>query len=251
MSKPIIIANWKSNPSSEKEAILLAKKIEDGILNFRNVEIVVAVPFPFISSLRNSLKKIKLGAQNVFWEDCGPYTGEVSWRQLKNIGVKFIIIGHSERKIYLNETDDMINKKIKAVVWAGMHAILCIGERERIENDIPAIVGDQLRNALAGIKKNFIKNIIIAYEPIWAISTQSGSSPDTPDSAFRAMVYIRKIISDLYGRNIGDGARIIYGGSVNSRNISSFLKEGKMMGALVGGASLDAGEFIKLVKNIS
>lgn len=251
MSKSIIIANWKSNPASEKEAVALAKKIEDGILDFRNTEVVIAAPFLFISSLRQSLKKIKLGAQNTFWEDVGPYTGEVSWRQLKNIGVRYIIIGHSERKIYMNENDEMINKKVKAVTENGMIPILCIGERERTGNDIPAVVGDQLKNALAGIKKNFIKNIIIAYEPIWAISTQEGSRPDTADSAFRALVYIKKIISDLYGRSIGDGTRIIYGGSVNSKNINSFLKEGKMMGALVGGASLDAGEFTQLVKSIN
>lgn len=248
MRKHLIIANWKMNPSSLKEAILLAQRIEKGIAHLRGVEAVIAPSFLHLSAVRKEIKKVYLGAQNVFWEDIGPYTGEVSWRQLKINRVKFVIVGHSERKLYLCETDEMINKKIITVLQNGFKAVLCVGERERADNEIPPVVGDQLKNALKGVEKKFIKNLIIAYEPIWAISTQLNSRPDTPDNAFRSLLYIRKIIAGLYDRNTADAVKVIYGGSVTSGNIKSFIKEGKMEGALVGGASLDAAEFLKILK---
>ena len=247
MRKTVIIANWKSNPDSPGRAVLLARKIDRGITKYRNTEVVIAPPFPFLSPVRAVLKKSKLGAQNTFWSDCGPFTGEVSWHQLKHLGVSHVIVGHSERKIYLGETDEMINKKVKATLEHGITPILCVGERERKNSEIPDIVGEQLKNALVGIKKSFIKNLIVAYEPIWAISTMPGARPDTPDNAFRTMVYIRRTLAGLYGRRAADLIRIIYGGSVNSSNITPFLTEGKMEGALVGGASLNPEEFIKII----
>lgn len=247
MSK-LIIANWKSNPDSPGRAVLLAQKIERSIYS-RDAEVVVAPPFPFLIPVGKVLKKAKLGAQNVFWEDTGPYTGEVSWRHLKHCRASYVIVGHSERRIHLGETDEMINKKVLALLLHGPKPVLCVGEHERESNEIPAIVGHQMKSALAGVKKQQVKNLTIAYEPVWAISTMPGARTVTPDNAFRAMVYIRRILSDLFGRALAEKVRIIYGGSVGAENISVFLREGKMQGALVGGASLDPREFALLLKN--
>ncbi len=251
MGKPLIIANWKSNPDTLSRAAVLARKIERGLARslFRHIDIVIAPPFPFLSRVGQVLKSISLGAQNVFWENTGPYTGEVSWHQLKHLGVRYVIVGHSERKIYLGETDEMINKKIRALLSNKLKAVLCVGEGERPGAEIPEIVGDQLKQALAGVKKSEIGNLIVCYEPVWAISTRPGARADTPDNAWRALVFIRRILTDLYGRDSADSIRIIYGGSVNSKNIESFLREGKMEGALVGGASLNFKEFAEIVKN--
>jgi len=249
--KPLIVANWKANPAALKDAISLARTIERGILPYQNIEVVIAPPFPFLLAVGKVLKKIRVGAQNTFWEDIGPYTGEVSWRQLKNCGVRYVIIGHSERRIHLGETDEMVNKKVKAVLANNLIPILCIGERERRDKEIPEIVGEQLKNALRGVKRPLVKNLVVAYEPIWAISTMPGARPDSPDDVFRAALFIRKNLADLYGRRSVDSVRIIYGGSVNATNIGFFLSEGKMEGALVGGASLDPQEFIKIVARTS
>lgn len=251
MIKPLIVANWKMNPDAPGRAVLLANKIERSLARIRNVDVVLAPPFPFLLPIAAVVKRTKLGAQNVFWEDAGAYTGEVSWRQLKHIKINHVIIGHSERKLFLNETDEMIHNKVRALLENGMTPILCVGERERIGDDIPEIVGTQIKAALKGIKKTFIKKLVIAYEPIWAISTMPDARPDTPASAFRAVIYIRKIMSELYGRNIGEEVRIIYGGSVKAKNIRAFLEEGRMQGALVGGASLDAVEFAEIAASAS
>ncbi len=251
MVKPLIIANWKANPDSPGRAVLLAKKIELGIRKFRNVEVVIAPPFPFLAPVAKVVKKIKLGAQDAFWGDIGPYTGEVSWHQLKHFGVQYVIVGHSERKLHLGETDDLINKKIRVLLGHDMSPILCVGERERSGKEIPALLGEQIKKALKEVKKNHLKNLTIAYEPIWAISTMPGAKPDIPDNAFRAMVYIRKVIAGLYGTKVAGAVRVIYGGSVNEKNIVAFLREGKMEGALVGGASLRPGEFNSMVKQVA
>ncbi len=249
--KPLIIANWKCNPDSPRRAVLLAQKIERAIGRARNVEVVIAPPYPFLVQVRRVLKKVKLGAQNVFWEDLGPYTGEVSWRQLKHLGVQYVIIGHSERRRYLEETDEMINKKVLATLDHGLIPVLCVGEWERSGNEIPAVVGEQLKRALKRVEPSRIKNLVVAYEPVWAISTNPGARADTPDSAFRALVYLRRLLASLCSRRAAEAVRIIYGGSVNAQNIYPFLKEGKMQGALVGGASLFPQEFAKIVVRAS
>lgn len=239
------------NPDSPGRAVMLASKIERLMKGIKNVEVVIAPPFPFLLPIAGVLKKAKLGAQNMSWEDIGPFTGEVSWRQLKYIKAHYVIIGHSERKIHLGETDDMINKKVRAAVENGLHPILCVGERKREESAIPAIVGEQLIVALRGVKKHDVKRLILAYEPIWAISTMPGAIADTPPNAHHAALYLRKVVADLYDRKTADEVRIIYGGSVNAKNIGSFLHEGTMQGALVGGASLDPKEFLGILQSAS
>lgn len=251
MPKKIIIANWKTNPATMREAVELARKTEFAVSRHRGVEVVIAPPFPFLAGVASALKRTKLGAQNAFWEDMGPYTGEVSWRQLKDMKVSHVIVGHSERRLFLGETDEMINKKVRALLEHGFTAVLCVGERERSGGEMPEEAAHQLKSALAGVRKSLLKNLIIAYEPVWAISTMPGSRADTPENAFQANVYIRKVVSGLFGRGIGTSVRVIYGGSVNAQNITSFLTDGRMQGALVGGASLDAEGFSDLLKRTS
>lgn len=247
MVKPLIIANWKMNPDAPGRAALLAHKIERSIARIRNVDVVIAPPFPFLLPIAAVIRRAKLGSQNVFWRDIGAYTGEVSWYQLKNLKVEHVIVGHSERRLFLGETDEMVNKKVRALLENGMTAILCVGERERVGDDIPEVVGEQIEAALKGIKKRFIKKLVIAYEPIWAISTMPNARPDSPENAFRAMIYIRKVLASLYDRAVSMEVRIIYGGSVKANNVNGFLQEGHMQGALVGGASLDQEEFVEIV----
>lgn len=251
MKKPLIIANWKANPASSQDAILLAKRIESGISKLRNVKVVVAPPYLFLLPISRFLKILKLGAQNVFWEDIGPFTGEVSWRQLKTIGVGYVIVGHSERKIYLKETDEMIRKKVNALFEHGLVPVLCVGENKREGSDIPEIVGIQLKNALRGLKKKYIEHLVVAYEPLWAISTVPGAHPVKADDVFRAGLYIRRILTGLFGEDAASKVQIIYGGSVRKDNVGAFLNEGKMVGALVGGASLNPDEFVELVREVS
>ena len=253
--KKLIVANWKMNPESPDAAVKLARSSAPNaqIPKYRNIELVVAPPFPFLDAAGRVLEEdVKLGAQDVFWEERGAYTGEVSGRQLKAAGVEYVIIGHSERRMHLGETDEMVQKKVRAALAARLGAILCVGERERQGADIPSVVGDQLAAGLAGTKKDALKNLVIAYEPVWAISTTPGArGPDTPDSAFRARLYIEKVLKNLYGSQAGGNVRIIYGGSVNAGNAASFITEGQMDGLLVGSAALDAKEFGRIAAEVA
>jgi len=244
--KRLILANWKANPATLKEAVSLVQKIERGISLNRRAEVVIAPPYSFIHPLGRVIKKIKLGAQNCFFSG-GPYTGEIAPRQLKGLGIKYVIVGHSERKIHLGETDELINKKVKALLENGLLPVLCVGEKERKDEQIPGVVGEQLKNALRGVSASSSRNLTVAYEPVWAISTMPGSRPDTPENAVEARLYIRRVLSNLLGRKSAGAIRVIYGGSVKAANVSSFVNLAGMEGVLVGGASLNADEFIKVV----
>lgn len=247
--KKLIIANWKANPESIGKAEILAKETEAAIPALKNAEVVIAPPFPFLHSIGSLLARAQLGAQDV-WGTGGPYTGMVSARQLKSMGVAYVIVGHSERRIHAGETDAMIQKKLSAVLEHGLKPVLCIGERQRQGSEIPAIAGEQLSAALAGIKKEMLRRLTVAYEPVWAISTTSvASGATTPDGAFRARIYIEKLLVSLFGARAAREARIIYGGSVTPDNVLAFLTEGAMDGALVGGASLDPKKFGEIVSS--
>lgn len=250
MRKHLIIANWKSNPLTLKEALVLSHSAERTARRFRGAEVVVAPPFLFIPAVSKILRQAKLGAQNVFWSE-GPYTGEISSEQLKKIGARYVIAGHSSRRMELGETDDMINKKVKAVLNVGLSPVLCVGERRRKGNMISPIVGLQLKKALKGVKKSQLKNLVIAYEPIWAISTTPGARADTPENAKHAIKYIRTILAHIYGRKSADKVRILYGGSVSAKNAKQFFALSEVGGALVGGASLNPSEFTKIIAHAS
>jgi triosephosphate isomerase len=226
--KPLIIANWKMNPSSLVEA----KKLFNAM---KNLDVVICPPACYLDSkIRLSGTKFTLGAQNCHWEEKGAYTGEISPKTLKEMGVKYVIVGHSERRIHFQETDEMINKKLKAILKLGLVPILCIGEREG--ESAEAIVEKQLNDDLKQITDNDIKKIIVAYEPVWAISTSGGKicSPE----------YAKKMFNSIRQRFNG---KIIYGGSVDSKIINNYLRVG-FEGALVGGASIKVDEFIRTVK---
>lgn len=253
--KKIIIGNWKMNPQTSREAVRLASKVGRGIKNIKNVEIVLAPPFIHLDAVRSTLyairSNIKIGAQDAFWERGGAYTGEISSSQLKAYGVRLVIVGHSERRA-LGETDAMINKKLKAVLGAGMRAILCVGEQEKAKNEaFPKIIRDELSFDLAGIKKTFFKNLIIAYEPIWAIGGSGHGRADTPKNVYEISILIRRELYRIIGRRVAEQIPVLYGGSVDEKNAKIFIRESAVDGLLIGGASLNYKKFVKIVKEVS
>jgi len=246
----LIVANWKMNPVSFKEAKNLffgIKKLKDE----KKTEIVVCPPFVFIKELKDFKVDLKIGSQNCFWEDKGAFTGEISFSMLKEIGVEYIIIGHSERRKHFKETDEFINKKVRAILKSGLKPILCVGEteKERKAGITREVVKNQLLKCLENIEdwKLKIKNLSIAYEPVWAIGT---GNPCLSKDAKDIFLFIQKFLKEKYTNKMAGKIRIIYGGSVNGGNAKGYIKESGMDGLLVGGASLDKKEFIKIVKNI-
>jgi triosephosphate isomerase len=257
---PLIIANWKMNPVSSKEAKALLEFVRQEIrrMKNKNLEVVFCPPFLWMENFNNILggagrqaSIIKLGSQNIFWEFKGAYTGEISAPMLKGLGVKYVIIGHSERRNYFSETDQMVNQKLKAALKFGLKPILCIGEKERGASDqigeALSIVSEQLKQGLEGISSSKISEITIAYEPIWAIGTGDACSSD---QAMEAGLFIRKILAKMYNRKAAENIRIVYGGSVNSQNAASYVKEARLNGLLVGGASLIGSEFVKIIESV-
>lgn len=223
--KPIIIANWKMNPLSLRKAKALFSGAEKAARQSR-AHVVVCAPFPYLMALRGMAKKVALGAQNCSWEQEGALTGEVSPLQLKNIGCSFVIVGHSERKKYLGETLGMTQAKLQAAARAGLQVVLCV---------------ENVRELLMLKKRTkSFKNVLLVFEPSFAISTQGGKRVMPKDIATMAGA-MRKAA----GRNVP----VLYGGSVDSKSIGQIMRQGKVQGALVGAASLDAGEFAALVKN--
>lgn len=251
MDKKLIIANWKMNPQSLKEAMRFFEVAGENAKNSKNVEVVICAPFVYLNQepkIKN--KEIKLGAQNCFCEGQGAYTGEVSAPMLKNIGCEYVIIGHSERRRYFGEADEFINRKLKAVMGARMKPILCIGEKEGEKEQMKEILEKQLAEGLKDIKPNQISNLIVSYEPVWAISTSGGQNCST-DYAFSSSLVIRKFLINSYGKYSGNKVKIIYGGSVDSGNAAAYIKETKMDGVLVGAASLKEEEFGKIIKSVA
>jgi len=248
MSKKIIVANWKMNPASLKEAKVLFASAKKAVSRLSNVETVICPPFIYIAELGHSMSKLKLGAQDVSRFDFdGAHTGEVSAKMLKNLGVKYAIIGHSERR-KLGETNEIINKKLGISLSLGLKAIFCVGEETRDEEGkFAEFVEQQINEGLKGLNQNLMKGLIIAYEPVWAISGGAKSKADNPESAFRTAVLIRKILMDIAGNELARKIPVLYGGSVASGNARQFLKDGQMDGLLVGNKSLDKEEFKKIL----
>lgn len=231
MSK-LVVANWKANPQTGVETVKLAKASDK-----KNV--VICPPFLFLEAVKKNLKKAMLGAQDVFWKE-GAFTGEVSVKELKSLGVKYVIVGHSEQRRNFKETDAIINKKVKLVIGAGLKAILCVGEelpvRKKGITAAKKFVKSQLQKDLKNVKK--INNLIVAYEPVWAISIVKNSKADTPEDAAKMIRFIKKTV----------WSRVLYGGSVSVKNIRGFLKYKEIDGFLIGGASLKAKDFQKMIK---
>ena len=248
MKKKIIIGNWKMNPRTLKEAEKLFAGIAGAVRRVKKTEIVVCPPYLYLERLKKFSRKIVLGAQDSFWEDLGAYTGEISPDMLYNLGVRYVILGHSERR-ELGEIDGFVNKKIKSALGAGLVPILCVGEKERDANhEYFGAVKSQGERCLKGVSKNLISKIIIAYEPVWALSTTALRHDATPADSREMAIFIRKTLSDLSSPEIAAETRIIYGGSVNMKSAKDFLESGGVDGLLPGRASLDPDEFAEIVK---
>jgi len=248
--KPLIVANWKCNPTTLKEAKALFNSLKRGLRNIKRVEVVVCPPFIYLHlgrSTRYRATSFKLGAQNCFWEGTGAFTGEISAKMLKDLGVKYVIIGHSERRQILGENNEMIAKKLKKALELDLRAILCVGETQgqRAKGETFKILEKELKENLKRVPKSKIEKVAIAYEPIWAIGS---GNPCSPDDAFSCSLFIRKVISQIFNKKIAKKIRILYGGSINSQNAQDYLREPGIDGLLVGGASLRPKEFLKIVR---
>jgi len=245
--KKIIIANWKMNPQTAEETLRLVKGVLAQRLS-KNIELIIAPPFVYLDLVKkNCGKEIKLAAQNISWAERGAYTGEISSLMVKNLGCDYVIIGHSERRHKMGETDEMINLKLKAAFKVGLIPILAVGEKES-NDDIIKVLTQQVKSALEGIGVSEIGRLIIAYEPVWAISTSGTGMIDTPDHALSAALLIKKIMGNLYGSEWAADLPVLYGGSVTSENAYDFIAQSGISGALVGGASLELQDFIKIIK---
>jgi triosephosphate isomerase len=244
MRRPFIAANWKMNKTISETQEFISRFIPE-VKDKSDVDIVIAPPFTSLAVAAEKLKNtnVILAAQDVFYEEKGAYTGEVSPLMLVDIGCKYVIIGHSERRQYFNETDEIVNKKIKAVKKTGLGIIFCIGEslEEREAGRTFDVLQREIEKGLNGIDPD---NTVIAYEPIWAIGTGKTA---TPEQAQEAHTYIRERLNILYG-NKANKFCIIYGGSVTPENIDSLMARKDIDGALVGGASLKVEGFIRIVK---
>ena len=236
------------NPRTLREAEALFRKVARKLPQLKKTEVVICPPFLYLDQLKGRSRKVSLGAQDAFWEDVGAFTGEVSGEMLYNLGVRYVILGHSERR-ELGETDSLVNKKIKSALKAGLVPILCVGEKERDANhEYFSVIKSQVERCLKGVSKNLISKIVIAYEPVWAISSTANRHDATSVDSREMAIFIRKTLSDASSPEIAAETRIIYGGSVNMKSAKDFLENGGVDGLLPGKASLDAEEFTEIVK---
>ncbi|MFL0247747.1 triose-phosphate isomerase [Candidatus Clostridium stratigraminis] len=246
MRKPIIAGNWKMH-KTVNEAVSFIEEIKP-LVKDAKCEVVVCPTFVCLDAVVKAAKgsNIKVGAQNIHFEEKGAFTGEVAPNMLEALGVDYVIIGHSERRQYFNETDETVNKKLKAAFAHNIIPILCIGESlyEREADITEEVIGRQIKLDLAGLNKEQVEKIVIAYEPIWAIGTGKTA---TSDQANDTISYIRKVVTNLYGTETSDKVRIQYGGSVKPSTIGEQMAKSDIDGALVGGASLVAADFAAIV----
>ncbi len=246
MRKKVIAGNWKMN-MLPNEAIDFIDKIAPLVKNTEN-EVILCVPYTdlFYALLTAQGTNIKIGAQNMHFEESGAYTGEVSGKMLKSIGVEYVIIGHSERRQYFNETDETVNKKIKSAYANGLKPIVCVGEtlEQREAGKAVEVITKQTELALEGLDNEQVASTIIAYEPIWAIGTGKTATKEDANDAIKA---IRDKICQIYGQNVAERVIIQYGGSVKSANAKELFEMSDIDGGLVGGASLKPEEFSKIV----
>jgi triosephosphate isomerase (TIM) len=246
MRKPIIAGNWKMHKTIA-EAVEFVNDIKDKVNN-TDVEAVICAPFTLLKDLKEATKgtNIKIGAQNMHYEDKGAFTGEVSAPMLNELNIDYVVLGHSERRQYFNETNETVNKKVLKALEAGIDPILCIGEtlEEREADKTKDKCRVQVEKALENVSKDDMKKVVIAYEPIWAIGTGKTA---TAEQANDVIAYVREVVKGLYGEEISEEVRIQYGGSVKPSNVAEIMNQSDIDGALVGGASLQPADFTELV----
>ena len=249
MRKKVIAGNWKMN-KLPNETITFFEELAPLVENTKN-EVIICAPYTdlFYAILSAQNTNIKIGAQNMHWEENGAYTGEISPQMLKSIGVEYVIIGHSERRQYFAETDETVNKKVKAAHNVGLKPIVCVGETlsQRESGKAKEIVTNQIKSGLKDLTKNEIMSTIVAYEPIWAIGTGKTA---TKEDANETIKWIREELENIYGKENADKVIIQYGGSVKSENAKELFEMSDIDGGLVGGASLKPDEFAKIVNAI-
>jgi triosephosphate isomerase len=240
--------NWKMN-KTVGEALDLVRELKASLSGVKGVEVALAPPFTALYAVHQELEgsPILLAAQNLYWEEKGAFTGEVSPLMLKEVGCHYVIIGHSERRQFFGETDETVNRRIKAALAQSLKVIFCIGEtlREREEGKTFSVIERQVDGGLGGLGEREMKNLVIAYEPVWAIGTGKTATPEQAEEVHR---FIRGRLEKLYSRAVSEEIRIQYGGSVTPENIQGLMKQPNIDGALVGGASLKAESFSKIVR---
>jgi triosephosphate isomerase len=245
---PFMAGNWKMN-KTVGEAIDLVRELKAAISGVKAVEVAVAPSFTALYAVRKELdgSSIGLAAQNLYWEKKGAFTGEVSPLMLKEVGCHYVIIGHSERRQFFGETDETVNRRIKAALAQGLKIIFCIGEtlKEREEGKTFPVIEKQAEGGLKGLGDQEMRNMVIAYEPVWAIGTGMTATPEQAEEVHR---FIRGKIEKLYSREVSEEIRIQYGGSVTPENVKGLMNQPDIDGALVGGASLKAESFSKIVR---
>lgn len=246
MRRKVVAGNWKMN-MLPNEAMSFIRQIESEVNNSK-AEVILCVPYTdlFYSLLTAQDTKIKIGAQNMHWEEKGAYTGEISGQMLKCIGVEYVIIGHSERRQYFAETDETVNKKVKSALLNGLKPIVCVGEtlEQREQGKQEEIITNQTHLALEGLNEEQLQNVMVAYEPIWAIGTGKTATSEDANNAIKS---IRNQVEKDYGKNAAENIIILYGGSVKPENSKELFSMSDIDGGLVGGASLKAEEFIKIL----
>jgi triosephosphate isomerase len=246
--KPLIAGNWKMFKTCA-EAVETARQLKDLVADISDTEVMIAPPFTALTPVAEILKesRILLGAQNLHWEKEGAFTGEISPPMLVSAGCQYVIIGHSERRQYFGETDRSVNKKISTASNHGLNPIFCIGEseKERESGQTFSVLDKQVKKGLERLLADNLKTLVIAYEPVWAIGTGKTASSDQAQEVHH---FLRSLVDELYGETLAKSIRILYGGSVKPGNISDLMARPDIDGALVGGASLDAETFSKIVQ---
>ena len=248
MRKPLIAGNWKMNKTSS-QAEELARALKDTLGAEENVGIAICPPFTSLEAVCRIAEgsNIGIGAQNLHWEEEGAYTGEVSAPMIKELGCRYVIIGHSERRQYFGESNETVNRKAKAALKFDLTPLICVGERleEKEEGKTFSVIENHIGEGLSGLEREEILKIVVAYEPVWAIGTGKTA---TPQQANKVHNYIRGLLTDIHGEEVSSQVRILYGGSVKPDNISGLMAESDIDGALVGGASLQADSFRGIVQ---
>ncbi|MDT8273674.1 MAG: triose-phosphate isomerase [Desulfomonilia bacterium] len=247
MRKPLIAGNWKMFKTRE-EAQHFSSELVPLVTGLSDTEVLICPPYLYIHQLVEAFEgtPIQIGAQNVFWQDQGAFTGEVGPAMLESVGATYAIVGHSERRQYFSETDEIVNKKIQAVLSSSLHPIVCVGETldEREQGKTSTVIQNQVMQGLSQINEKQAQALVIAYEPVWAIGTGKTA---TPQIAQEIHAHIREILSRLFGKTVANTIRVLYGGSVNPDTIDALMAMQDIDGALVGGASLDVASFARIL----
>jgi len=250
----LVIGNMKMNllsPLERKRYLSLLKKELKG-QKLKQVQLILCPPFIHLEEFKKSkIKKINLGAQNMFWERKGSFTGEISPAMLKNIGCEYVILGHSERRRYFAERDEEINLKLISALKNGLQPILCVGENKSQRKNSAAVIVNQLQNCLNKVSRPKMEKVVICYEPVWAISSNNPDHLPTTDEIMSARLLIKKFLVEKYGLKTAEKVKIIYGGSVSSTTVKQTCEDSGMEGVLIGKASLEPFEFIKIAKIIN